>query len=98
MHKKVRNLIPVSAYIDSMRKQKELAAGVKRVRFFLATDDAEAEAEIKAAFPAGELSFPRNILGIGQNGGGERGVEEAWKHQSKIDPELIMDAQQSRVG
>ena len=36
-----------------MRKQKELAAGIKRVRFFLATDDAEAEAEIKAAFQPG---------------------------------------------
>ena len=56
-HSKVRGLIPIESYVESMRKQKELAAGVKRVRFFLATDDAEAEAEIKAAFKPGTLAI-----------------------------------------
>ena len=56
-HNKVRGLIPIESYVESMRKQKELAAGVKRVRFFLATDDADAEAEIKAAFKPGALSI-----------------------------------------
>lgn len=50
----MKTLIPVANYIESMRNQKDLAAGVKRVRFFLATDDTEAEAEIKAAFKPGQ--------------------------------------------
>lgn len=57
-HNKITTLIPIESYIQAMQKQKELAAGVKRVRFFLATDDAQAEAEIKAAFKPGELSTP----------------------------------------
>ena len=51
---KVKGLISIESYLEAMRKQKQLAAGVKRVRFFLATDDAAAEAEIKAAFKPGE--------------------------------------------
>lgn len=51
----VKTLIPIEGYTEAMRKQKELAAGVKRVRFFLATDDAQAEAEIRAAFKPGQV-------------------------------------------
>ena len=53
VHSKVKGLIPVSTYIENMKRAKDLAAGVKRVRFFLATDDTEAEAEIRAAFKSG---------------------------------------------
>ena len=53
-HSKVKTLITIANYIEAMQKQKALAAGVKRVRFFLATDDAEAEAEIKASFKSGK--------------------------------------------
>jgi len=56
---KVKGLIPIESYIAAMRQQKALAAGVKRVRFFLATDDAEAEAEIRAAFKPGALLASR---------------------------------------
>lgn len=61
-HHTVTQLIPVASYIEAMRKQKELASGVKRVRFFLATDDASAEAEIKAAFKSGEPALARIAL------------------------------------
>ena len=63
-HSKVRGLIPIESYVESMRKQKELAAGVKRVRFFLATDDAEAEAEIKAAFKPGAPHICMDAFGL----------------------------------
>ena len=53
-HSKVKTLITMQDYIEAKQRQKELAAGVKRVRFFMATDDAEAEAEIKLSFKAGE--------------------------------------------
>lgn len=52
---KIEGLIPIESYVEAMRKQKQLAAGVKRVRFFLATDDAAAEAEIMAAFKPGQV-------------------------------------------
>lgn len=55
-HKKVKTLITIADYVETMQKQKALALGVKRVRFFLATDDAQAEAEIKASFKTGESS------------------------------------------
>lgn len=59
-HTEVKSLIPLSNYIDAMKAQKHLAAGIRRVRFFLATDDAQAEAEIKAAFKPGiSQNFPR---------------------------------------
>jgi len=50
-------MIPIQSYLEAMRLQKKLAAGVKRVRFFLATDDVAAEAEIKAAFKPGWFSL-----------------------------------------
>jgi len=52
---KVKGMIPIQSYLEAMRLQKKLAAGVKRVRFFLATDDVAAEAEIKAAFKPGQV-------------------------------------------
>ena len=54
-HDAVKGLIPIETYIETMKAQKQLAAGVKRVRFFLATDDAEAEAQIRAAFKPGAV-------------------------------------------
>lgn len=56
-HDAVKGLIPIETYIETMKAQKQLAAGVKRVRFFLATDDAEAEAQIRAAFKPGAVLF-----------------------------------------
>lgn len=51
--KKMDSLVSLSKYIDTMRKLTVLATGVEGIRYFIATDDAEAEKIMRSSFKEG---------------------------------------------
>lgn len=58
--KKMDALVSLSRYVDTMRKLTNLAPGIQGIRYFIATDDAEAEKIMRSSFEDGRVfTYPK---------------------------------------
>ena len=53
LHNKVENMVPLSRYVDTLRKLTNLSPGVLGIHYFIATDDSEAEKIVRSSFEDG---------------------------------------------
>ena len=53
LHNKVENMVPLSRYVDTLRKLTNLSPGVLGIHYFIATDDSEAEKIVSSSFEDG---------------------------------------------